>query len=106
MNIRQSPAGSRHTAKPVKTEDAPRHFREWRHQQSSGPTWKDEDEEGADATDDTDDLTHVRDKHCDEESDRDPDHGQNNATVVLERPCYHGDAAPDTQQQILNYRPV
>lgn len=30
-------------------------------------TWKDEDEEGADAPDHTDDLADVRDKHGDEQ---------------------------------------
>ena len=52
-------------------------------------TGEDEDEEGADPSDDPDDLTHVRNKHGDEESDGDPDHCKNHSALFLKGMCDH-----------------
>lgn len=55
------------------------------------PTGENEDEEGADPSDDADDLAHVGDVHGDEEGDGDPDDGEDDPAAALKRP---GDDAP------------
>ena len=48
-------------------------------------TRENKDEEGTDPSDDADDLTHVRDKHGNEQSDSDPDHSEDDSAAALKR---------------------
>lgn len=65
------------------------------------PTRKNKDEEGADPSDDTDDLAHVGDVHGDEKSDSDPDHSENDSAATLKRFGDHSSAIPlEAQHQV------
>lgn len=64
-------------------------------------TRENEDEEGADSSNNTDDITHVRHKHGDEKSDGDPDHSENHSAATLKRMSDDSAAVPlDTQDQV------
>lgn len=68
-------------------------------------TRKNKNEKGADSSDDTDDLTHVGDKHGDDKSDGDPDHSENDSAATLK---WMSDDPPttslNTQRQVQDDR--
>lgn len=70
-------------------------------------TRKDEDEKGADSSDDADDVRHVRDEHGDEKSEGDPGHRQKHSAATLERPSDDSPAMSlSSQHQVQDDRPV
>lgn len=67
-------------------------------------TWEDENEEGADASDDTDDLADVWEKHGDDQRGYEPQHRQRVAAAFLK--LRHPPAAtpsPPAQQRLLDH---
>lgn len=70
-------------------------------------TRKDEDEKGADSSDDADDVRHVGDKHGDEKGGGDPGHRQKHSAATLERPSDDSPAMSlNSQHQVQNDRSV
>lgn len=70
-------------------------------------TRENKDEEGADSSDDADDLAHVGDKHGSEDSDTYPDHSENESAAALKGMSdYSSPMSLKTQNQVQDDRPV
>lgn len=70
-------------------------------------TREDEDEEGADSSNDTDDLTHVRHKHGGQHSDANPHHSESDSAAALKG--MRDDSSPmslKTQNQVEDDGPA
>lgn len=69
-------------------------------------TWEDENEEGADASDDTDDLADVWEEHGDDQRGYEPQHRQRVAAAVLKlRRPPAATPSPPAQQRLLDHWP-
>lgn len=68
-------------------------------------TREDKNKEGADSSNDTDDISHVRDKHGDEQSGGDPGHSQENSAAALKGVCDESSTTPlSSQHQVKDHR--
>lgn len=68
-------------------------------------TWENKDEEGADPSDDTDDLAYVWYKHSDEQRHGNPQDRQHVPTATFKLQCPHAiTPPPPAQQGVLDYR--
>lgn len=68
-------------------------------------TRKDKNEEGADSSNDADDVSHVRDKHGNEQSGCDPGHSQNNSAATLKGVCDKPSSTSlSSQHQVKDHR--